>query len=177
MFEATEVVNKRKNLKLNGGHRARGGQTLPPNMYMDLSASVRSTASNFNEKATEKSVKQEWQESPDDPNAGIELMECSTTSSRMDTITDETLEDFDDKESVKDKSCWGRFKRLYHFAMETMEYKDPLTFGWRIRFRRIFLTLGTLAFTFQTIQTAVTTQNYSSKEEIQDILDYLGKCE
>jgi hypothetical protein len=31
-----------------------------------------------------------------------------------------------------------------------------------------------LAFTYQTIHTSISTQNYSSKEEIQNILDYMG---
>ena len=63
---------------------------------------------------------------------------------------------------------------MYHFLMETTEYKHPEIFGWRIKFRRMFMTVGTIAFTYQTISTAFATQNYSSKKEIQNILDFMG---
>ena len=130
------------------------GFTLPARPYEDLSASMRSTKSNFNEQ----------QQQPE-----IELLE----------ITEETRDEIEDNEEtqveIKDQSFCGRLKRTFHFVLETKEYKDPETFGWRIRFRRIFLTLGTIAFSYQTIQTVISTQNYSSKKEIQNILDYLGK--
>ena len=129
------------------------GFTLPARPYEDLSASMRSTKSNFDE-----------QQQPE-----IELLE----------ITEETRDEIEDNEEtqveIKDQSFCGRLKRTFHFVLETKEYKDPETFGWRIRFRRIFLTLGTIAFSYQTIQTVISTQNYSSKKEIQNILDYLGK--
>ena len=132
------------------------GFTLPARPYEDLSASMRSTKSNFDE--------QQQQQRPE-----IELLE----------ITEETRDEIEDNEEtqveIKDQSFCGRLKRTFHFVLETKEYKDPETFGWRIRFRRIFLTLGTIAFSYQTIQTVISTQNYSSKKEIQNILDYLGK--
>ena len=68
----------------------------------------------------------------------------------------------------------GTFKRLYHFLMESVEYIHPDIYGWRIKFRRLFLTIGTLAFTYTTINTAIFTAHYSSKDEIQKILDYAG---
>merc|ERR550519_2334689 len=130
---------------------------------MDLSSSVRSNVSNFNSPAHEDKIEEE-----EDPNAGIELLECN------DNLNDTSVMEGDVTIEVKDNSFWGRTKRFFHFLLETLEYKDPATYGWRIKFRRIFLTVGTLAFTFQTIKTAITTQNFSSKEEIQNILDYLG---
>ena len=66
----------------------------------------------------------------------------------------------------------GTFKRLYHFLMESVEYLHPDIYGWRIKFRRLFLTIGTLAFTHTTINTAIVAAQYSSKDEIQKILDY-----
>ena len=69
---------------------------------------------------------------------------------------------------------WARLKRVYHFFMETKEYADPHQFGWRIKFRRAFLSVGVLMFTYLTVYTAVSTQNFSSKEEIQQLLDYAG---
>ena len=74
----------------------------------------------------------------------------------------------------KDESCWGKSKRLYHFLMESTEYLHPDIYGWRIKFRRMFLTVGTLAFTYTTTNTAIATTHYSSKDEIQKILDYAG---
>ena len=67
---------------------------------------------------------------------------------------------------------WGKSKRLYHFLMESIEYLHPDIYGWRIKFRRLFLTIGTLAFTHTTINTAIVAAQYSSKDEIQKILDY-----
>ena len=130
------------------------GFTLPARPYEDLSASMKSTKSNYNEQPQ------------------IELLEV-TEEQKIEETDDE--EEANETAQIPDQSACGRLKRFYHFLLETTEYKDPETFGWRIRFRRIFLTLGTLAFTYQTIQTVISTQNYSSKREIQNILDYLGK--
>jgi len=44
----------------------------------------------------------------------------------------------------------------------------------RIKFRRIFLHLGVLGFSYTTFQTVASTENYSSKQEIQKILDFVG---
>lgn len=141
MIEASEKLQKNK----------KKGQTLPnKSVYMDLSASSRSTKSNY--------------ESPPQPRTENEV-EIE--------LLDEVNVTEEEPKLTKNGFC-GKILRIFHFFAETMEYKDPNTFGWRIKFRRIFLTLGTMAFTFQTIQTALDTQNYSSKKEIQDILDYLG---
>ena len=70
--------------------------------------------------------------------------------------------------------CWAYAKRVYHFFMETKEYADPHQYGWRIKFRRAFLSVGVVMFTYLTVYTAVSTQNFSSKVEIQQFLDYAG---
>ena len=63
MFEASHRMQQKKNR----------GQTLPPMAYnMDLSSSVRSNVSNFNSPAHEDKIEEE-----EDPNAGIELLECN----------------------------------------------------------------------------------------------------
>ncbi len=54
------------------------------------------------------------------------------------------------------------------------EYKDPVTYGWRIKFRRLFLLLGVVLFTCLTVHTAVSSQHFSSKAEIQTLLDLSG---
>ena len=144
----------------------RKGQTLPPDMnslrrpYEDLTASFKSTKSNFNEKPP----------IPEEPN-NIELLECRTSSDDDNTANDDTISS---EVEVTDDSCWGKTKQIYHFLLETTEYKHPDIYGWRIKFRRLFMTIGVICFTYQTISTAIDTQNYSSKAEIQDILDYLG---
>ncbi len=155
MFEASNKVMQKR------------GLTLPPQTYMDLSASVNSTQSNFNmPRARQNELQLE--------ETNIELLPFEEDNSPQEAIKPAEVEMESTLEEAKDDSFCGRFMTTLHFIAETAEYKDPVTFGWRIKFRRIFLTLGTLAFTFQTIQTAISTQNFSSKEEIQDILDYMG---
>eukprot|EP00095_Tigriopus_kingsejongensis_P007184 maker-scaffold3067_size10345-snap-gene-0.2 protein:Tk07184 transcript:maker-scaffold3067_size10345-snap-gene-0.2-mRNA-1 annotation:"predicted protein" len=78
------------------------------------------------------------------------------------------------EEDAVSTGCWARVKRLWNFLRETREYRDPLSYGWRIKFRRIFLTLGVLLFTVLTIYTVIATQGFSSKAEIQKILDLTG---
>ena len=48
------------------------------------------------------------------------------------------------------------------------------THGWRIKFRRIFLALGVVFFTYQTASSILANQDFSSKHEIQKFLDYAG---
>jgi hypothetical protein len=73
-------------------------------------------------------------------------------------------------EEVKDVTCWGKTKRFFNFMIETEEYRDPQTHGWRIKFRRLCLTLGVFFFSYTTIHSTIKTQSYSSKHEIQKIL-------
>ena len=93
-------------------------------------------------------------------------------------ISDDKVKDNEVEGSLIDEEekydSLGTFKRLYHFLMESVEYIHPDIYGWRIKFRRLFLTIGTLAFTYTTINTAIFTAHYSSKDEIQKILDYAG---
>ena len=64
--------------------------------------------------------------------------------------------------------------RILNYVLERQEYAFPETHGWRIKFRRIFLHLGVLGFSYTTFETLVSTENYSSKLEIQKILDFVG---
>merc|ERR1712038_2125575 len=76
--------------------------------------------------------------------------------------------------SISDYVIGEKFQSAFYFFCETHEYRDPQTHGWRIKFRRIFLLLGVMFFTYQAVSTTVTTTNYSSKKEIQKLLDYSG---
>jgi len=65
-------------------------------------------------------------------------------------------------------------RKVTNFILESQEYKYPLTHGWRIKFRRICLILGVLGFTYTTGDTIMSTQNFSSKAEIQKIINLVG---
>lgn len=84
-------------------------------------------------------------------------------------------DDGDNEESSEEANgrCVG-FLKLFHFVMESKEYNEPHLYGWRIKFRRVFLLLGVITFTYLTVYTAFSTQDYSSKDEIQRLLDYAG---
>ena len=98
----------------------------------------------------------------------------------LETIPERKISNYNVKDNQVEGSVivkeekYDSFKRLYHFLMESVEYIHPDIYGWRIKFRRLFLTIGTLAFTYTTINTAIFTAHYSSKDEIQKILDYAG---
>ena len=64
--------------------------------------------------------------------------------------------------------------KILNYILERREYAFPETHGWRIKFRRIFLHLGVFGFSYTTFETLVATENYSSKNEIQKVLDYVG---
>ena len=99
----------------------------------------------------------------------------NSTSSTLEEEERNSEETFSDFEVSQGKiGLWQRIVAVYHFITETKEYRDPQTHGWRIKFRRICLTLGVIFFTFQTIAAFVSTQEYSSKHEIQRILDFAG---
>jgi len=66
------------------------------------------------------------------------------------------------------------FRKVTNFIFESQEYKYPKTHGWRIKFRRICLILGVLGFTYTTGDTIMSTQNFSSKAEIQKIINLVG---
>ena len=66
------------------------------------------------------------------------------------------------------------FRKVTNFILESQEYKYPKTHGWRIKFRRICLILGVLGFTYTTADTIMSTQNFSSKAEIQKIINMVG---
>jgi len=66
------------------------------------------------------------------------------------------------------------FRKATNFILESQEYKYPKTHGWRIKFRRICLILGVCGFTYTTGDTILSTQNFSSKAEIQKIINLVG---
>lgn len=168
MFEAAEIIKKRNNKHA----------TLPTNpSELDLSESLRGGQIGA-DKTTVVQVQK--------PRNKYSQDLCASSKSILSPGNEDIpLNNLDDDEKlssneatvnyVDENITWlGRLKKLVDFLLETVEYKDPQTHGWRIKFRRLFLTVGVIAFTYQTIHTAVSTQNYSSKEEIQTILDYTG---
>ena len=42
---------------------------------------------------------------------------------------------------------WEATKKLHNFLSESKEYADPHEYGWRIKRRRVFLTVGTVLYT------------------------------
>ena len=84
----------------------------------------------------------------------------------------EALEIQEENYERKQNRAW--YSILLNYILERQEYAFPETHGWRIKFRRIFLHLGVLGFSYTTFQTLVSTDSYSSKDEIQKILDYVG---
>ena len=51
---------------------------------------------------------------------------------------------------------------------------DQVSIGYFFYICRIFLTLGVIFFTYQTISSILATKDFSSKHEIQKFLDYAG---
>ena len=80
--------------------------------------------------------------------------------------------DLEDVEYIENHASF--FLKLLNFILERDEYSWPETHGWRIKFRRIFLHLGVLGFTYSTYDTLLSTQSFSSKNEIQKILQLAG---
>jgi hypothetical protein len=77
-------------------------------------------------------------------------------------------------EEVEERRLASCCSRTLDYLLERQEYAFPELHGWRIRFRRIFLYLGVVGFTYTTSQTIASTQTYSAKKEIQTLLDYVG---
>ena len=80
--------------------------------------------------------------------------------------------DLEDVEYIENNANF--FSKLLNFILERQEYSYPETHGWRIKFRRIFLHLGVLGFTYTTYDTLISTQSFSSKKEIQKMLQLAG---
>ncbi len=95
--------------------------------------------------------------------------ESVVETSRQPAKTDSREEDV-----VTPSGCCGKVRLVLDFLLERREYKDPVTYGWRIKFRRLFLGTGVVLFTYLTIHTTIATQDFSAKEEIQQLLDYAG---
>ncbi len=113
----------------------------------------------------DRKQREKEEECPDDLSTS-----CTTISTvRLET---EGSEGTDSESEAAD--FWNGLKRVYHFVMEKQEYNDPYRFGWRIKYRRFCLTLGVITFTYLTVYTALSTQQFNSKDEIQRILDYAG---
>jgi len=84
-----------------------------------------------------------------------------------------TVESLDMEEDVSVRSE-GWCSTILDYILERTEYAFPENHGWRIKFRRIFLHLGVFGFSYTTFETLISTENYSSKKEIQKVLDYVG---
>ena len=86
----------------------------------------------------------------------------------------ETIESLDMEEVSVVAGRVGWCSTLLDYILERTEYAFPENHGWRIKFRRIFLHLGVFGFSYTTFETLISTENYSSKKEIQKVLDYVG---
>ena len=80
--------------------------------------------------------------------------------------------DLEDVEYIENNA--NIFSKLLNFILERQEYSYPETHGWRIKFRRIFLHLGVLGFSYTTYDTLISTQSFSAKREIQNMLELAG---
>jgi hypothetical protein len=80
--------------------------------------------------------------------------------------------DIEDVEYVENNASFC--SKVLNYILERQEYSYPETHGWRIKFRRIFLQLGVFGFTFTTYDTLISTQSFSSKKEIQKMLNLIG---
>lgn len=107
-----------------------------------------------------------------------EVEETSVDSSQIEESSSgpsgggmETLEVEEEKYHAGQKSVCSN---ILNYVLERQEYLFPEAHGWRIKFRRIFLHLGVIGFSFTTFETLFSTESYSSKAEIQKILDFVG---
>ena len=78
-------------------------------------------------------------------NASLDLTSTTVTST-LDTTTATSELSF--SVGGQARSC-NKIWAVFNFITESREYKDPSTHGWRIKFRRIFLSLGVIFFTYQ----------------------------
>ena len=68
----------------------------------------------------------------------------------------------------------GFCKSIWNFLREMEEYHNPNVFGWRVRFRRIYLAIGVISNIFSTVYDNITVREFSSKKEMQELLDKTG---
>ena len=61
--------------------------------------------------------------------------------------------------------------KLFNFAFESNEYSNPSKYGWRIRLRRIYSWVGSICFTYVAFVNFNSTATFSSKTEIQNLLN------
>ena len=97
-----------------------------------------------------------------------------TESTKCVLSAEKMLEPMEIQEADYQVENSNRCSKILNYILERQEYAFPETHGWRIKFRRIFLHLGVLGFSYTTFQTVASTENYSSKQEIQKILDFVG---
>ena len=67
----------------------------------------------------------------------------------------------------------NRFKRIRDFLLENKELPHPEVYGWRIQFRRIFLTFGVIGNVYSTCHEYYKVQVFSSQREVQQLLNNL----
>ena len=133
----------------------------PDNVELDILSSSVTSIMAKEMKAREKSIDREAVTQKNRIGPAVSTRSSLNKSIGIEEEADETFE-------------LSRYSKFLNWLLERQEYADPDTHGWRIKFRRVFLHLGVMGFTYTTYDTLMSTQDYSSKKEIQKMLDYIG---
>ena len=183
LYEDTSFIQvKQDSSSSEGGGGGGGGESqVPPGSCVKLKIKKFESSDNpvpVNKPKVRRKRRQPVRPSRPAPSPPPPPVSIEAQEGEIEEVSKKEVEpSVDDAEldvKVESKGCWSRTKQFFIFILERREYRDPITYGWRIKFRRIFLTMGVILFTFLTVYTTISSQDFSSKEEIQTLLDYAG---
>ena len=159
--------------------QSEGGETktsslLPPLQSRGKNQAAQSRASKSSGSSLRIKIRENERSGPGRSYTKTDIEDIRTnSSSELDkSVSSAGSINEEDVEYIENNANIG--SKMLNFILERQEYSYPETHGWRIKFRRIFLHLGVLGFTFTTYDTLVSTQSFSSKKEIQKILHLTG---
>lgn len=146
-------------------------KSLPPVKIKDRSGKSETPKSSDSIRIKIKEMTEQTSETNVD---NLQSDNAGVVAIRPEEGTENVIENLELEESELERRKETLCSKILNYFLETREYAFPETHGWRIKFRRIFLLLGVFGFSYTTFETLVATENYSSKQEIQKILDYVG---